>query len=189
MISYQTLKDKPKRFQALTGLTPEEFSELSPCFSICFLEYVQTYTLEGKQRKKRRYTSYKNSCFDTNEDMLLFILIYLRKAMTQDVLGELFDMAQPLTNRWIHLLLPILNRSLAELGDLPSRETSSTNNDVLSDTSTGNEVRELFFMMLPSVLSNARKTHKLKRLIIVVKRNNIRSKITLLSTQKAKLCF
>ena len=28
--------------------------------------------------------------------------------MTQDVLGELFDMSQPLTNRWIHLLLPSL---------------------------------------------------------------------------------
>ena len=52
--------------------------------------------------------------------MLLFKLIYLRKAMTQDVLGELFGMSQPLANRWIHLLLPILNQTLAELGELPS---------------------------------------------------------------------
>ncbi len=54
MTSYQTLKDKPKRFLALTGYTPEEFSKLSSCFSECFLEYVQTHTLEGKRRKKRR---------------------------------------------------------------------------------------------------------------------------------------
>lgn len=146
MTCYQTLKDKPKRFQALTGFTPEEFSNLSPCFTKCFLEYVQTHTLDGKQRKKRRYTSYKNSCFDTHEDMLLFILIYLRKAMTQDVLGELFNMSQPLANRWIHLLLPILNRALGKLGELPSRETSSSNDDgVSSDTSNNNQVCERFF--------------------------------------------
>ncbi len=56
MTNYQTLKDKPKRFLALTGYTPEEFSKLSSCFSECFLEYVQTHTLEGKRHKKRRYT-------------------------------------------------------------------------------------------------------------------------------------
>ena len=106
MTSYQRLKDKPKRFLALTGYTPEEFSDLFPCFSKCFLEFVYTHTLDGKQRKKRRYTPYRNSCFDTIEDTLLFTLIYLRKAMTQDVRGELFDMSQPLTNRWVHLLLP-----------------------------------------------------------------------------------
>ncbi len=52
MTSFQTLKDKPKRFLALTGYTIEEFSELFPCFSKCFLDYVQTQTLEGKRRKK-----------------------------------------------------------------------------------------------------------------------------------------
>ena len=123
MTRYQNLKDNPKRFLALTGYTPEEFSQLLPCFSKCFLEFVETHTLDGKQRKKRKYTPYKNRCFDTIEDMLLFLLIYLRKAMTQDVLGELFDMSQPLVNRWIHLLLPILNQTLSELRELPSRET------------------------------------------------------------------
>ena len=115
---YQNLKDEPKRFLALTGYTPEEFSELFRCFSKCFLEFVETHTLEGKRRKKRRYTPYKNRCFDTIEDMLLFLLIYLRKAMT--LLGELFDMSQPL-NRW--MLLPILKQTLSELRELPSRKT------------------------------------------------------------------
>ena len=126
MTRYQNLKDEPKRFLALTGYTPEEFSQLFRCFSKCFLEFVETHTLEGKRRKKRRYTPYKNRCFDTIEDMLLFLLIYLRKAMTQDVLGELFDMSQPLVNRWIHLLLPILKQTLSELRELPSRKTHPT---------------------------------------------------------------
>ena len=67
--------------------------------------------------------------------------------MTQDVLGELFGKSQPLANRWIHLLLPILNRALRELGELPVRETSLSNNDDGSeDTSTDNQVCERFFL-------------------------------------------
>ena len=145
MTRYEKLKDNPKKFLALTGYTPEEFSELFPCFSKCFLEFVQTHTLDGKRREKRRYTPYKNSCFDTIEEMLLFILIYLRKAMTQDVLGELFGMSQPLANRWIHLLLPILNQALAELGELPSRATEPTTFSVASDTTTDKQRSSHFF--------------------------------------------
>lgn len=145
MTSFHTLEDKPKRFLALTGYTIEEFSELFRCFSKCFLEYVQTHTLEGKRRKKRRYTPYKNRCFDTIEDMLLFLLIYLRQAMTQDVLGELFGMSQPLVNRWVHLLLPILNQALAELEELPSRETHPSTFEASTATSSDNEVSNIFF--------------------------------------------
>ena len=136
MMTHENLKDKPQRLLSLTGYTHEEFLALLPYFSKCFLEYVETHTLEGKRRQKRKYTAYKNSCFSSMADQLLFILIYLRKAMTQDVLGELFGMSQPVANKWIHQLLPILNRSLGALGALPSRE---------SDTSTDDQVSDYFF--------------------------------------------
>ncbi|GEM_PF-1901362 len=77
--------------------------------------------------------------------MLLFILIYLRQAMTQDVIGELFGMSQPLTNRWVHLLLPILNQTLAELGELPSRETTPRTFGVASETVSDNQRSNHFF--------------------------------------------
>ena len=51
MTSYQDLKDKPKRFHSLTGYTPEEFSAIAPTFSKCFLEFVETNTLDGERRK------------------------------------------------------------------------------------------------------------------------------------------
>ena len=41
--------------------------------------------------------------------------------MTQDVLGALFGIQQPVANKWIHFLLPILTDSLADIGELPSR--------------------------------------------------------------------
>ena len=123
MTRYQTLQQKPRQFLALTGYTLEEFTALLPHFSNRFLQTVQTKTLDGTTRKKRVYTPYKNSPLPSIEDKLVFILIYLRKAMTQDVLGELFGIQQPVANKWIHLLLPILNQALADLGELPARGT------------------------------------------------------------------
>ena len=122
MLHYEGVKNKPKQLLSLTGYTDEEFSALVVPFSKRFLAFVETKTLEGKDRKKRQYTPYKNSCFPNVEDMLLFILMYLRKAMTQDVLGALFSIDQPVANKWIQLLLRIVNEALADLGELPSRE-------------------------------------------------------------------
>ena len=122
MISYQNLKEEPREFLSLTGYTLEEFTALLPQFSKRFLQTVQTKTLDGNTREKRAYTTYKNSPLPTIEDKLLFILIYLRKGtMTQDIFGALFGMQQPVANKWIHLLLPVLNRTLADLDELPAR--------------------------------------------------------------------
>lgn len=121
MTNYTQLSAKPKQFHALTGYTLEEFRALLPAFAISFLAYVQDYTLEGKKRQKRRYVTYQNSPLPTMEDKLLFILMYLRQATTQDIFGEVFDMPQPVVNRWVHVLHPCLNRALAELGELPAR--------------------------------------------------------------------
>ena len=73
MIRYEVLKDKPKQLLSLTGFTSEEFSALLPSFSKRFFGFVETKTLDSKDRKKRQYTLYKNSCFPSIEDMLLFL--------------------------------------------------------------------------------------------------------------------
>ena len=147
MIRYEVLKDKPKQLLALTGFTPEEFSTLLPTFSKRFSVFVETKTLDGKDRKKRQYTLYKNSCFSSIEDKLLFILIYLRKAMTQDVLGAVFGIDQPVANKWIHLLLPIVNEALGALGELPARKPSAPEvSDEVSQTGSADApVSDHFF--------------------------------------------
>jgi hypothetical protein len=121
MTNYTQLARKPKRFHALTGYTLKEFNALLPAFATCFLEHVQQYTLEGKKRQKRPYTSYKNSPLRTMEDKLVFILMYLRKATTQDIFGEVFGMPQPVVNKWVHILHPCLNQALKVLGAIPAR--------------------------------------------------------------------
>lgn len=82
------------------------------------------HTLEGKRRTKRKYSTYKNSPLPTIEDKLLFILVYLKQAATQELHGTLFGMSQPKANKWIHLLHPLLNRALTAADELPVRDAA-----------------------------------------------------------------
>lgn len=125
MTNYADLSCKPKQFHALTGYTMQEFQALLPAFEARFLAYVQDYTLDGKKRQQRGYSPYQNSPLPTREDKLLFILMYLRKAPTQDLFGEIFDMPQPVVNKWVRVLHPCLNQALAEVGELPARTAAT----------------------------------------------------------------
>ena len=110
--------------------------------------------------------------------------------MTQDVLGELFGVSQPVAKKWIHRLLPIVNRALAALGELPSREPDPSTFDTPADPSSDHQVSNHFFFRIAlSVRYSVPKTHKDKRLIIVVKRNNIPTRITWSLMLRAKLCY
>jgi len=126
-----------------------------------------------KNEKKRRYTTYKNSRLSNREDKLLFILIYLRHAWTQDAHGMFFDMSQPETNKWIHLLSPILDQALEELGELPSREATPDTFEKETAVESDTPAPEHFFKIAQSVRYSVRKTNKHRRTIIVAKRNNI----------------
>jgi hypothetical protein len=117
---YSSLSTEPKQFQALTGYTVKEFDALLPAFTDQFEAQMRSATLAGKPRQ-RPYVSYRNSPLPTMADKLLFILMYLRKATTQDIFGELFGMAQPVANQWIHRLHACLNQALAKLGVNPAR--------------------------------------------------------------------
>jgi len=125
--NYARLSKKSKQFHALTGNTLEEFDALLPAFRNAFLIHMQTHTLEGTRRQKRSYVVYCNCPLPTIEDKLLFILMYLRKASTQDLFGEVFGMPQPVANKWIHVLHPCLQKALAVLGAIPARTAEELN--------------------------------------------------------------
>lgn len=127
MSNYARLSGKRKQFHGLTGSTLEEFQALLPVFETCFLKHMMHFTMEEKARGKRRYVDYCNSPLPTIEDKLMFILMYLRKATTQDIFGETYRMPQPVANKWIHLLHPCLNQALTELGEKPARQVSELN--------------------------------------------------------------
>lgn len=122
MITYATLKKNPRRFLSMTSLTVPEFDALVPTF----LEesaklHSLTHTRAGTPRRRKAGGGNK-ARLATPEDQLLFILIYQKTYPLQTAHGLQFDLSQAQTNEWIHRLLPILERSLTGLRQMPERE-------------------------------------------------------------------
>ena len=98
MLRYHQIANDERRVLSLTSLTPNEFADLVPLFTTCFYEYLDEQTVEGYERVGRRYVPYRNSTLPTMEDKLLFILVYLKQAPTQEVQVSLFGMRQSKAN-------------------------------------------------------------------------------------------
>lgn len=124
-LSYQDVAQHPRRLLALTGYTQQEFIALLPHFVKEFTTMMTITTLQNTPRDVRAYSAYENSPLPTMEDKLLFILVYLKQAPTQEVQGALFGMHQPEANRWIHLLHEAVNQALVTLNELPARTAAA----------------------------------------------------------------
>jgi hypothetical protein len=122
MSQYQAYAEKPAEFLALTGYTRQEFDALLPHFQASYDEWMKTHRLDGKPRGKRKHSDYHNCPLPLIQDKLFFILNYLKTNNLQTVQGAFFGLSQPKANVWIHCLQPILNQSLAALGELPARQ-------------------------------------------------------------------
>jgi hypothetical protein len=122
MIKYDQMKEQPKRFLAATGLTEDEFQRLLPIFKEKLAAlHSPELTKRGTPRQRRAGAGPKEK-LRTEEDKLLFILIYQKTYPIQEMLGLQVEISQPQANYWIHLLLPILRQTLAEMGMTPERD-------------------------------------------------------------------
>jgi len=103
-------------------LTVTEFEGLIPTFKQeSAKRYSPTYTATGKPRQRKAGGGNKPR-LATTEDQLLFILVYQKTYPLQTALGLQFGMSQAQANEWIHRLLPILERTLAYLKQMPERD-------------------------------------------------------------------
>ena len=125
MLRYHNLPTHTTDVVDLTSLTVDEFRALVPPFEEAFLGYMADWTLHGRRRLARRYTTYKNCPLPSAEDRLLFILVYLKQNPTQLLHGHLFGMRQSKATQWIHVLLPVLRNTLRRLGDAPCRQVEA----------------------------------------------------------------
>jgi hypothetical protein len=122
MLRYVELKEKPKEFLAATGLTDEELQALLPSFEKCYQLSTKPKPKVTKKKKQRAAGGGRKGNLPTIDDKLLFILIYQKTAQLQTMHGLQFGLSQPQANYWIHRLLPVLQKTLAELGRRPERE-------------------------------------------------------------------
>jgi hypothetical protein len=122
MLTYDDLKEKPKKFVSFTSLTAEEFNVLLPAFERAYLKkHPASKTMTGKARKRKSGAGRKGSLASI-EQKLLFALVYQKSYPLQSVMGELFGIGQSQANEWIHHLLPILKQALDDLGFAPERD-------------------------------------------------------------------
>jgi hypothetical protein len=122
MLDYSRLKRHRRKFLALTGLTPKEFTALLSAFDTVYRRrYESKKTLAGRKRK-RQAGGGRAGQLKMIEQKLLFILVFQKAYPLQVVQGELFGMGQSSANEWIHRLLPVLQAALTALGVTPERD-------------------------------------------------------------------
>jgi len=121
MLTYETLKTKPKELLALTGLARREFEELLPAFAQV-LQAAEERVQPARRKRQRAPGGGRKPSLRTAEDKLLFALVYTKTYPLQVVQGQLFGMSQSSANEWIHFLVPVLATALDELGVLPERD-------------------------------------------------------------------
>jgi hypothetical protein len=121
-IKHDKIRKNPAQFLSLTGFTPGEFDELAAEFRNEWDDYSNHFTLEGKPRQRIALPR-KTNALPGVHDKLLFILVYLKTFPLQELQAATFSMTQPQANFWIHLLSPILRKTLKRLTELPERNS------------------------------------------------------------------
>lgn len=120
MMTYKTTKVRPSQFKSLTGLALPTFDTLHTHFSAVVDHDLRHYTIEGKERQRAK-TVTKDNVFKSTQDMLLFIMIYLKTNPLQEVHAAQFEITQSQANVWIHRILKWLHTTLHKLKELPAR--------------------------------------------------------------------
>ena len=174
MLRYTTEKDKAYRILDLTSLSSDEFEQLVEPFEQAFVRHMQQWTMEGKPRTARAYTPYANSPLPTPEDRLLFILCYLKVAALQVAHGALFGMSQSNANKWIHVLLVVMQQTLRDLGDAPTRHLQALERRLAELQTTQTDTPALFFTTGVNDPSPAPKIAMSKKRVIAARKSGTR---------------
>ncbi|GAB4004342.1 hypothetical protein GCM10028808_01840 [Spirosoma migulaei] len=125
MITYNTVKIRPRHFVALTSIHLEEFEYLLVHFAPRSDRYFRYHTWQGKKRKYPRYAPQVDESLAEPADQLLFLLMYLKNNPLQDFHAALFGISQGWVSQRVHRLLALLNETLTGLGLSPCQDTDS----------------------------------------------------------------
>lgn len=110
-MNYQEIRKNPKQFQSLTSLSVEEFDNLLPLFEGAWLNFIHRYKLDGTPRT-RRYAPRDAETLATVAEKLFFILVYQKNNPLQEFLAASFGLSQDMSNKWIHVLSPLLLKAM-----------------------------------------------------------------------------
>jgi hypothetical protein len=107
-ISYESLRDSPKVFKSLTGLTLQEFEALATVLVPRLKEFDQLrHAGPGRRRSAgggRRYNL-------SPRTRIMLALVRLRHDLTRDVLGCLFGVCGSTAARTMSTIFPLLEEA------------------------------------------------------------------------------
>lgn len=130
----QVIKTKG-RLLSLTSLTPNEFEILAESVDKSLKHRMKMKTIQGDDRNNRAFVIYKNSPLPTAKDRLLFVLIFLKQNITQDLIATIFDMPQSKVHYWLYTMLESLKDALRASGDAPSRDKDALLKSIIEEAS------------------------------------------------------
>lgn len=111
MTAYEKARNNPRQFKSLTSLNIEKFDILLPTFESKWEGFIEKYNFDGTPRL-RKYVPKNEKQLPTVGDKLFFLLFYKKTHCLQEVMAFQFDLDVSMVNKWIHILTPILNKSL-----------------------------------------------------------------------------
>lgn len=106
--------------KSLTGLSIEKFKELVPYFET-ILNEENGKRIKNDKNRQRKAGGGSKPTLDSSEAKLFYILFYVKIYPTFDLAGFIFEVNRSQTNRWMHQLLPILEKALDRRVVLPKR--------------------------------------------------------------------
>lgn len=146
-LTYNKIKNSPKNFQQLFGLTPEQFNEISSKAKKVFEKIIiAKYKRQGRFHKL------------SFEDMLLLLLLYYRTYMTQRFVAILFNIDVSRVCRIIKMLEPIL---LSVVKIKKTKHLSKEEVDTLIVDATEQQIERPKYNQKP-YYSGKKKRHTLK---------------------------
>lgn len=107
--------------QAVLGVSQAEFEQLLPTFTQCLIQY----RVELKPDRIRKVGGGRRGDLPTDEDKLLYILLYLKLYPTYDALAVLTSHQRSKCGDSVKLLLPVLEKALGQHLVLPVRRGRS----------------------------------------------------------------
>jgi hypothetical protein len=109
----------------LTSLTVDECAALGSPFEAAFLGDRAAWTLQGRRRPARRYTTDKHCPLPTPEDRRLVVLVDLKQKPPPLLHGGLCAMRPSKATPGMHVLLPGLRNTVRTVGDAPCRHVEA----------------------------------------------------------------
>jgi hypothetical protein len=117
MLNIKRALRSDRLMKALTGMTIAEFERLLPIFTVG----LKKAQVKAKKERKRAIGGGRRHTLKTPTDKLFFILFYLKCYPTFDLAGLLYGVDRAQAQRWVKVLLPVLEEVLGWQAVLPQR--------------------------------------------------------------------